>query len=434
MEFEQIERIDNEKTGTITVNITIPPSTVTNILSEFYDAVSAHKNLQKDTSWEIIDKEATKTMTPDTYKELRRDFVVNKATSEALKKLDVVPELTPRICVLEYPQQTESFSFDISVIERPSVVLSSYVPVEIEAEDVVLTEEMVDYRIESLLEEYAEFVPADAHAVTKNDCIKIDIATLLKGKTVPHLTGKGFVLELSDGSMPDSFVKSLMGMNVGETKTFDYAVTHERAITNNEVDVYTTTVTVLEQLSKQIPELTNEWVEANIEHASTVEEFREGVIRMMNNEIEGVNRDTHARLANIELANRLEGNIPDELFQTSRDGLMRRLERELAEKGQTIDDYYEENHMNEEELSVHMLIKSAENLRQGFALEALFDGRHMKLTDSSLQYSYKEMFRCDAPAISDLKKSEKYHLVQRAAKRMIALNWLVDTATIKEHC
>ena len=103
--------------------------------------------------------------------------------------------------------------------------------------------------------------------------------------------------------------------------------------------------------------------------------------------MEACNRDTLARLANIELEKRLVGSIPDAFYRAARQGLMDKLEADLATKGQTIDDYYEQERMNEEELSVQMLIRSGENLRQGFALEALFDGRGMQLTDACLLYT-----------------------------------------------
>ena len=434
MEFEQLTRADNEETGAIKVGIALAPETVEAVLGEFYEVVGAHKGAGADASWDEIDEVAMKTMTAESYKELRRDFVVNMASGEAMKALGIVPELTPRVHVLEYPDPSRAYYFDLSVVERPRVSLSSYDPVEIETEDLVLSDELIDGRIASLLEHHAEYAVGEARPIVFGDCVKIDVATMLNGKTVPRLTGKGMILELADRSMPDTFVEKLLGMGVGETKTFDYGVRRDRAISDSDVDVYTATVTVVAQLTKRVPLLTDEWVDANIEKASTVEEFRAGVAEMLESEIAHANRDTHARLANIELAKRIEGKIPDELFQASRDGLMRRLERELSEKGQSIDDYYEENEMNEEELSVQMLIKSGENLRQGFALEALFDGRGMALSDDDLAYACREVFGNGACSVEDLKASGKYAVVERSAKRMVALNWLADTSLVKSGC
>ena len=144
-----------------------------------------------------------------------------------------------------------------------------------------------------------------------------------------------------------------------------------------------------------------------------------------------LNRDAHARLANIELEKRLRGTIPDAFYQASREGLRRSLERELAGKGQTIDDYYEQERMNEEELSVQLLIKSGENLRQGFALEALFDARGMELSEEDLQLACEEAFGAGSYDPEALERTGRRRVVEGAAKRIAALNWLADTAVVR---
>ena len=87
--------------------------------------------------------------------------------------------------------------------------------------------------------------------------------------------------------------------------------------------------------------------------------------------------------------------------------------------------------MNEEELSVQTFIKAAENLRQGFALEALFDGRGMNLAESDLAYACERAFGKGSYNPEELKGTGKFRLVESAAKRMVALNWLADTAIAK---
>ncbi|MBX9035419.1 trigger factor [Gordonibacter massiliensis (ex Traore et al. 2017)] len=431
MDFKKLERTDVPATGAIGVSVVVCGATVRRELDVFYEVVNAYYGLPEDAPWEDADAAAAKATSVDAYREMRRDFVVNRVTNEALAALGIVPALTPDVRVTAYPDSDEDFAFDLAVVERPRLSLSCLDPVEIEVEDVEVTDELVDARIAELMESRAEYAPADPHPVVFGDCVSIDVATFCEGKPVPRLTGKKMVLEVADGSMPDAFVGQLMGMSVGQTKTFEYAVERPRALSDDDVDRYLATVTVLGQLRKDVPELTDAWVEANISKASSVAEFRAGVAQGLEAEAEHLNRDTRARLANIELEKRLQGAIPDAFYRASREGMRRALERELAEKGQTIDDYYEQERTNEEELSVQMLIKSGENLRQGFALEALFDGRGMQLSEKDLAYACEEAF---GPGSYDpvlLERTGKRRVVESAAKRMVALAWLADTAVAK---
>ena len=431
MECEVLERADDESTGAIGLSVAVGAQTVHEQLAEFYEVVARHHGLEPGAPWEEVDERAQKTLPPDRYREIRRDFVIDRVAGEALASLGVVPALTPNVRALDYPEDGRSFSFDLSVVERPRLRLTSYDPAEIEMDEVRVTEEMVDARIAGFLESCTEYEDLPDRAVRRGDCIKVDIMTTLAGKVVPRLTGNGMLLELEPASMPEPFVEGVAGMEVGETKVIDYAVKRPRAIADDDVDRYSATVTVVSRHRKVVPELTDEWVAGHVEKASSVQELRAGVRSGLEAEAAQANRDTKARLANIEIEKRLVGKIPDEFYQASRRGLAGKLEAELAAKGQTLDDYYEQEHMNEEELSVQMLIKSGENLRQGFALEALFDGRGMQLTDADLKRACAHAFGRGSYDAAELKRAGKYPLVESAAKRMVALNWLADTAVVR---
>ncbi|MEC4272665.1 trigger factor [Adlercreutzia sp. R25] len=431
MEFIELSAEDPNDKGAIVAHLTASAATVRETLADFYETVAASKGLDPLAPWDEIHEAAQQNMGAEAFGELRRDYVVNRLASEGLSELGIKPALTPKIHVVDYPQPDEPFAVELSVVERPSLTLSSYEPVVIEDYTERVTDELVDERVAQMLETRATYEAAEPRPVRLGDSIAVDIMTLGNGKAVPHLTGSKMYLDLVPGEMPDGFVNEVVGMNVGETKVIDYQVKRPQAITDDDVDRYSATVTVIEQLNKHVPALSDEWVDANVERAATVAEFLEGVRGGLEAEVELVNRDACARLANIELEKRLVGTIPDEFYQASRAGLMDKLERDLKEKGQTLDDYLEAERMNEEELSVQMLIQSGENLRQGFALEALFNGRGMKLTEAELKYACEQAFGPGSYDEEALQRTGRMALVESSAKRMAALNWLADTAIIK---
>ena len=431
MQFEEIRRTDNRESGATELAVVVAAPSVKAELDEFYSVVVPHLDISENASWEEIDCAAARLFSADGYREMRRDFVVNRVVGTLLRELKIVPELTPRIRVLEYPDPEADLSFSLSIIEHPKLVLSSYEPVTIDRDEVEVTESLVNNRIAEFLEMRAEYSQAVPHAAHLNDCVSVNIATTCNGKPEPRLTGDKMLLELTHEAMPDAFLRHVVGMEVGDTRSFEYEVVRPRAIADTDVDKYFVMITLLSQMSKTTPNLTDEWVSNNVAKASTVERFRADVAESVKAEIAILNRDTRARLANIELEKRLKGKIPDALYQASCDGLMSKLERELSEKGQTLDDYYEQEHMNEEELSVQILIKSGENLRQGFALEALFDGRGMHVTEEDLKCAFQQAFGSGAFDKGELEKTGKLRIVERAAKRMVALNWLADTAVVR---
>lgn len=146
-----------------------------------------------------MDAAAEKALSAEGYREIRRDYVVNRAAGAALERCGLVPALTPDVHVLTYPEAGSAFGFSLSVVERPRLALSSYGPVEVEMERMEVTDGLVDARIADFLEAHAAFDEAPPRPVRRGDCIKVDVMTTLDGKTVPRLTGNGMLLELVPG-------------------------------------------------------------------------------------------------------------------------------------------------------------------------------------------------------------------------------------------
>ena len=430
MELTRLEKAEPDAKGAVAVEATASAEAVHGLLAEFYETVAAAKGLAPDQPWDDVEAAAQAGMGAEAFRELRRDFVVNRMASEALGALGLTPALTPKIHVLAYPVDGEEFSVELSVVEQPRLALTSYEPVEVTMDEVTVTDRMVAARVAEVLDRYATYEDAEPRPVAAGDLVAIDVDTQQGDTMVPHLSGKQKVLAMDGEAMPAPFLAAVLGMEVGETKVVEYAVERPRAISPDDVDRYISTVTVVGQLRKVEVELTDAWVRAHYPTLSSVEEFFAETRKDVAYDAKLFNRDTVAHLANLELEKRLVGDIPDEFYQASYKSLFGKFERDLAQQGKTLDDYYEEEQTNEQELSVKMLIQSGENLRQGFALEALFDGRGMTLSDEDVEAAAARFFG-GSPTADELRRTGRARLAESMAKRAAALSWLVETAVVK---
>lgn len=430
MELTRLEKAEPDAKGAVAVEATASAEAVHGLLAEFYETVAAAKGLAPDQPWDDVEAAAQAGMGAEAFCELRRDFVVNRMASEALGALGLTPALTPKIHVLAYPVDGEEFSVELSVVEQPRLALTSYEPVEVTMDEVTVTDRMVAARVAEVLDRYATYEDVEPRPVAAGDLVAIDVDTQQGDTMVPHLSGKQKVLAMDGEAMPAPFLAAVLGMEVGETKVVEYAVERPRAISPDDVDHYISTVTVVGQLRKVEVELTDAWVRAHYPTLSSVEEFFAETRKDVAYDAKLFNRDTVAHLANLELEKRLVGDIPDEFYQASYKSLFGKFERDLAQQGKTLDDYYEEEQTNEQELSVKMLIQSGENLRQGFALEALFDGRGMTLSDEDVEAAAARFFG-GSPTADELRRTGRARLAESMAKRAAALSWLVETAVVK---
>ena len=430
MEFTKLE-CGETGNGAYEILVTLKGSSVDELLNEFYETLADYLRVPAGTPVDEIEKKAHEELPEKYFRELRRDFVTNHITAEILKQKGLQPVLTPQIHVLEYPEAGKDFDIELAIFTRPKVSLTSYDPVEVEYDLDEASVEVVSTQVANIMDSYTTYEEIEPHIVHTGDIIRLDITTSKGDKIDPVMSGMGVVLDTEGRTMPKPIIDGLLGMKVGEEKKIDFTLPRPRGISANDVERYISNVKVLAQLRKIEVDLTDEWVAENYDKVSTVQEFLEEARKDVEYDVKKKNRETIAHLANVVLEKRLQGEIPDAFYQSSYKQQMDKLENELKQMGKTFEDYYEEHESNEQELSMHMLVKAGENLRQSFALEELFDGRDdLELTDDDLKNAHLQLFRKPLDDVAELSTNGKLSVVESAAKRIKALTWLVDTATV----
>lgn len=155
------------------------------------------------------------------------------------------------------------------------VTLGDYKGVEVQVEQMEVTDEYLQGYIDFLLAQDAASTPVTDRAVEVGDVANIDYEGKLDGVAFEGGTAQGYDLEIGSGSFIDGFEDGVVGMKIGETK--DIPLTFPDPYTNPDLAgkdvVFTVTVNSISVLEK--PELTDEYVAGlGIEECSNVEEYR----------------------------------------------------------------------------------------------------------------------------------------------------------------
>lgn len=412
MDFTNIS-VSRSESGETIIHIEVSAESVTMLLTEVESVLQKYNAERTDEAPNLI-----------------RDCIVNASLDEALRREGLDSLVTPDVCVESFPAKGVPFAYEARIVERPQLSLSSIEPVEVHLNQVAADDTYVSLRLADYMESFTQYEDADSCPVKIGDCLFVDLTTLKNGVPFLRFSGKGKVLQVDYGDMPVPFVDGILGMNVGEKRTIEYELQRERAISETDTDKYVSIVEIKKQLKEIKQDITDEWVAKNFAPLSSASEFlarfKEKVIR----EAEIANFDALSRQVNIELEGRLVGAIPDRLYELSAKQQMDEFESTLKQKGKSLEEYLADNETNMEELSVKLFARAGEGLRQAFALETLFDMRRMSLTDDDLDVAAREIFRKDELTWSRAEKSRLYPLVASAAKRMKALQWLVNTAQV----
>lgn len=313
---------------------------------------------------------------------------------------------------------------------KPSFELDSYGPLEVTMPAVEVTDDMVSTQIGQILEQVASYERADEGALAAGDRILCDIVTTQDGAMLDAVTGENHHISLERGSMPDEFIDQLVGAKVGDTREFDFSAPDPTGASGTQkVPGFHTSVTVKERYTRNVPELTDELVQKQFK-GKNVTEFRAMVKKTMEDDLAKQWEKERDNLVDQALSRRLVGKIPDLYYEKNRDDIIANMSAQLASQGVNLQQYMQQQGMDERSFGMQLMMQAMSSLRQGFALDALYAHLGLELTDEDMDKALREM----APGHEDEVRANFDHngawfVLREMAERMKAHDWAMAHTT-----
>src|SRR5699024_9644902 len=143
------------------------------------------------------------------------DFMLPDAYMNAIEEADVHPVSQPEIDIVEI-EQGKPVVFTAKVTVKPEVKLGEYKGLEVEEEEVEVTDEDVTKAIEEQRNQLAELVLKEEGTVEEGDTVVIDFEGLLDGEPFEGGKGENHSLEIGSGEFIPGFEDKLIGKEAEE--------------------------------------------------------------------------------------------------------------------------------------------------------------------------------------------------------------------------
>jgi len=180
-------------------------------------------------------------------------------------KLEVVGR--PEVEVTEFADG-EQLKFTAEVDVRPEFDLPDYKGVEVEVEDVEVTDEDVDEQVEALRKRFGTLTGVE-RAVQDGDFVTVDLIATIDGEELEDGTATGVSYEVGSNSMVDGLDEAIIGKSAGETAQFVSTLVGG-SHAGEQADIK---VTIGAVKARELPELDDEFAQLASEF-DTLEELR----------------------------------------------------------------------------------------------------------------------------------------------------------------
>ena len=368
------------------------------------------------------------------------DEVVNEFCPLAIDESGIYPVGQPDFgedeLQLVADKQDYTFSFEIDT--KPTFELSDYEPVSIEMPHEGATDEQIDEEIDALLEHYYEIVDAPENTKVKEDKY-VDMKIVAKdddGNDIASITNESMRYGIGSGLFPKTFDDELIGLKAGDTKQFTMDLPSEPTAMTSTLMGKTSAihfdVEVLAVKKKKLPELTDEWVKERI-GVETVEELRAELAEEIESQQESVFPHMKENRVLTALAERLEGEVPENLVEESETTLLQEFFQQLQRQGLTLDAYLKQANLTSQQFRDDVKKQAQDMTEQDMALDAYAAHAGIEATDEDIR---EEFAKAGAQDPDDLmrqwRENGQMYLVRQGIIRQKAAKELVDSAIVTE--
>jgi trigger factor len=305
----------------------------------------------------------------------------------------------------------------------------------VEAEPVKATEVEIDEQVEYLRDRFSSLEPVDDRGVEPGDFALISFTSTIDGEPYENNEVDGLLYELGRGQMPQEFDDALLGAHAGDERVSEFVIPE----TSSQPEYVGKTVRfelrVSEVKAKVLPDVDEEFA-ASVGGFESVDQLREDVRTRIEQ-----TRET-ARLRRVEqegrkaLAERLEGEVPDELLAAKKEEMLGELQTQLMQRQMTLESYMEQSGTTEEEIETDVAREAAARLREELALEALFVAKGLEIGEGEMDIevaAMAERYEMDPDTLRvTLRDRLMLPDVRQRLMQRHATGWLMDNVEVKE--
>lgn len=353
------------------------------------------------------------------------DIILPEAYSEAVEETGIEPVDRPEVDI-EQIERGKPLIFKATVTVKPEVKLGQYKGLEVEEQDVTVTDEEVEAEINRLRENQAELVVIEDGEAQKGDIVVIDFEGTIDGEPFEGGKAENYSLELGSGTFIPGFEDQLIGEKPGAEKevkvTFpeDY---HAEQLAGKDA-VFK--VKIHDVKRKELPELDDEFAKDVDDEVETLDELKAKVRSRLEEfkkrQAEQIKQDivVEKATANAEM------DLPEVMIENEIDRMIQEFDQRLQLQGMNLSMYYQFSGQDEQKLREQMKKDAEKRVRSTLTLEAISKAENIQASDEDVEEEFKKMAELYSMEVERVKEMFDYPGGMDSVKRDVTIRKTIE--------
>lgn len=357
------------------------------------------------------------------------DEAINIAFPEAYEAAVKEKELN----VVGYPSvelvgecTRQGFTFKAVAPVYPEVTLGQYKGLSAPKEEVQVTAEDVDRRLQSLADRNTRLVSVEREA-KEGDTAVIDFEGFLDGKPFDGGKGTNHSLELGSNSFVPGFEEQVAGMKAGDEKDIDITFPEDyHAELAGKAVVFK--VKCHEVKEKDVPVLDDEFAK-DVSEFDTLDELKADLEKQIAEEREKDAQRGFEDALMEQVAQGITAEIPDAMVEGQSRQFLENFRTQIAQQGIPYDQYLQMTGLQESKLLEDAKEPALRQVKMDLAVMAIIKAENIEASDEDVEEEYKKLAEQFGMDLEMVKKYIQADQVKDQICSRRAVDVVVESAT-----
>ena len=327
--------------------------------------------------------------------------------TKAVREHEVDLIATPEVNVTE-GETGGPIKFEATCEVRPEITVAGYNGLRVELVSPTLSDEELEEAVTTERRRFGTLVDVD-RAAEVGDNVVLDLEGTRDGEPVPGLNVDEWTYEIGRGWVAPGFDDQLTGAKKGDVLKFS-------AVPNGTEETADFVVTVNRVQTLEIPELTDEWVAANIADVDTVDAWRQSLrARYEEMRVNQMRRTVVDRMTD-ELAKLVVIEAPESMVNADLQARVQNTIQQFQQQGIALDQWLSATGQDADSFIAGMKEQSEKAVKIDLALRAVATAQGIEVSNDDLEAEYEAI---------GVRVNEKTAKVRRAYEQNDAVTDLV---------
>ncbi|MCD7773738.1 MAG: trigger factor [Ruminococcus sp.] len=278
----------------------------------------------------------------------------------------------------------------VTCITKPEIEIKDYKGIEVEKSVKTVSDEDVDHEIEHLREKGMRRITVEDRPAQNGDDVVIDFEGFKDNVAFEGGKAEKFTLSLGSGQFIPGFEEQIVGHNTGDEFDIDVTFPEDYGAADLAGAPVVFKIKLHEITAKELPELDDDFVKDQSEF-DTVDELKADIRAKLEESAKKSCEQEEENKILDELIAKVEGEIPEVMYERRTDEMIEELGQRLAPQGVSVDMYLQYTGMTMDSLKTMYREQAEKQVKLRLALEKISTLEAIEVTDDEAEEEFKKM-------------------------------------------